>query len=275
MDHARGGSSPDRLINIQVILPPNLRFENGQQHQLCLYVNDDSRDLYFTLTWTGPPAIRPRIRRLWGVVVGISRNSDGEELNDRYAVNDALDLAQVFIRDHEHGSKDYEDVNFNLVLSPWDMQRSEIDAILKYGSVKAFAPTKNGIVQGVMDIAERMRAANKISPGEDFFIFSFSGHGASSPWSGGEALFATRDTPVALTRDAMDDTTIRTSELFHLLDHVPGRKLVLLDACRTLLAPANGQPFSAALTKRQLIEGLPSAHLFISGDAGQGSFEEF
>jgi uncharacterized caspase-like protein len=96
--------------------------------------------------------------------------------------------------------------------------------------------TKGGILRGLATMEQSMARSE---PGRDLAVFHFSGHGALID---DEFYLLAYDAdvgdPVSITTTALPATTLR-QRLERLGQH--GRVLVLLDACRSGGAMANGQ----------------------------------
>ena len=87
-------------LEISVVLPRNARAAHAD-FQICFLVND-TRDACHIMLWNGDLAKSSR-RRLWGVFVGLSRYSD-PRINLRFAENDVIDLAHLFVSDFEEAN---------------------------------------------------------------------------------------------------------------------------------------------------------------------------
>jgi uncharacterized caspase-like protein len=157
--------------------------------QLCFYL-DGERDRCHVMAWTGD-LLKPTKRRLWAVLVGVSRYAD-PSLNLMFADNDVLDLARLFVSDFEHrmrpprrdsASADYQEVHINLAVSGSSQGEQDAGALAaRYPYVKRFGATRNDIFAAINDIiAQRQTSADGSDLGDDLFVFYFSGHGIISP----------------------------------------------------------------------------------------------
>jgi WD40 repeat protein len=266
---------------IEISLPPTARTVLGDV-QLCFYVNGE-RDTCHVLAWTGE-LLKPRLRRLWGVFVGLSRYGD-PRLNLRFAENDAIDLARLFVRDHDARSKssrdkpflDYGELHINLAIGASPEGQKEINDILSARSyVKSFPPTREGIISAVNDINEQ-RATNQDGSdlGDDLFVFYFSGHGLIVPTERdhGRTILTTANFKSDAPADEIEKANVTTSELWDLFERMPGEKLIVIDACRSLTHDQNGAPFDPTAVKQELATRGLTADVFFSSDAAQASRE--
>jgi hypothetical protein len=272
------GDDEDVLVDVEI--PKNVRMTNGEK-ALCFFVND-VQDLCRPMTWTGE-VYKPAKRRLWAVLVGISRY-DESPLNLEFAENDVLDVTELFVRDYEkrvehkvsNAPADYQEIHINLVASPFsDDAKNEADALEKQGHVKQFEPTKAGIMAALEDMVARMNAANDQETGDDVFLFLFSGHGViyTAPDGERKTIFATPKTSRTATLRELESTSLVSSELFGIIDRVRyGEKIVVLDACRKLAAIGGVLPSGGAF-KSELDRLYLSIDFFFSSAEGQQSVE--
>jgi hypothetical protein len=269
------------LTEIEVSLPPTARTVLGDV-QLCFYVNGD-RDTCHVLSWTGE-LLKPRMRRLWGVFVGLSRYGDSR-LNLKFAENDAIDLAGLFVRDYDRRSKskrdqpflDYGELHINLAIAASPEGQREINGILSARSyVKSFPPTREGIISAVNDIIQQRLASQDGSDlGDDLFVFYFSGHGLIVPTERdrGRTILTTANFRSDAPADEIERTNVTTSELWDLFEKMPGEKLIVIDACRSLTHDQNAAPFDPTAVKQELVTRGLTADVFFSSDAAQASRE--
>ena len=142
--------------------------------------------------------------------------------------------------------------------------------------MKRFDATKPGIFAAVKDIiAARSAESAEEAQSDDLFIFYFSGHGMISPADAdeGRVLLSTKDTSLDPNSTGFEAATIRSTELLDLFEQIPGRKLILFDACRSLLPTIKGAAFDPTLIVSDLKNHAISANIFFSSDIGQASRE--
>lgn len=271
-----------RRLELTVALSANARTIPGE-FQICFYL-DGIRDRCHVMAWAGE-LVKPAKRRLWAVFVAVARHTD-QSLDLKFADNDVLDLARVFTADHEQRTRvppaavipaDFQEININLAIAGSPEAEKEADSLAStYPYVKRFGATKLEIMAAIQDVIRRRAASPEGSDlGDDLFVFHFSGHGIIAPTEKdqGRTLFATQET----RRDAAlldnDPTTLASLELLDLFESMPGEKLVVFDACRTL----SQAPESAIFDPNYLISDLKthalSADVFFSSDARQPSRE--
>jgi WD40 repeat protein/uncharacterized caspase-like protein len=272
------GDDEDILVNVEI--PNNVRMTNGEK-PLCFYVNG-VQDLCRPMTWTGE-VYKPAKRRLWAVLVGISRY-DESQLNLQFAENDALDVAELFVRDYEkrvehkasNAPADYQEIHINLVASPFtDDAKNEANALEKQRRLKQFEPTKAGIMAALEDMVTQMNATNEKETGDDVFLFLFSGHGViyTAPDGERKTIFATPKTSRTATLQELESTSLVSSDLFGIIDRVRyGEKIIVLDACRKLAAIGGVLPSGGAF-KSELDRLYLSIDFFFSSAEGQQSVE--
>ncbi|WP_316228497.1 MULTISPECIES: caspase family protein [unclassified Bradyrhizobium] len=269
-------------LELTVSLPLNARTLPGD-FQLCFYLNGE-RDRCHVMAWAGD-LVKPTRRRLWAVFVGVSRYAD-PSLNLMFADNDVLDLARLFVSDFEQrlrsprrtsASADYQEVHINLAVSGSPQGEQDAGALAaKYPYVKRFGATRNEIFAAIKDIiAQRQANSDGLDLGDDLFVFYFSGHGIISPTEKdqGRTLFATSQSRRDAALADNDPSTLDSLELLDLFEAMPGDKLIIFDACRSLSAA----PETAAFDPNYLLNDLKtralSADIFFSSDARQPSRE--
>ena len=269
-------------LELTVSLPLNARTIPGD-FQLCFYL-DGERDRCHVMAWTGD-LVKPTKRRLWAVLVGVSRYAD-PSLNLMFADNDVLDLARLFVSDFEHrmrpprrdsASADYQEVHINLAVSGSSQGEQDAGALAaRYPYVKRFGATRNDIFAAINDIiAQRQTSADGSDLGDDLFVFYFSGHGIISPTEKdqGRTLFATSQSRRDAALADNDPSTLNSLELLDLFETMPGDKFIIFDACRSL----SNAPEASAFDPNFLLEDLKtrglSADIFFSSDARQPSRE--
>jgi caspase domain-containing protein len=267
----------DGRLELELLLPTNLRTVH-RNLQIYFYVNN-SPDAQHVMEWTGELA-KPQQRRLWGVFVGLSRYAD-PSINLLFAENDVIDLARIFVNDFENKatkqtieSDRYQEIHLNLAVAGSPSAEAELAQIASRPYVKRFEPTRAGILEAIEDIVA-MRSAHNDEEKDDLFLFYFSGHGMISPieTDQGRTLLSTRDTRVDTGSAQLENTTIRSTELLDLFERIPGRKLIIFDACRSLLRHAGQAAFDPTLVASDLKEHAVSADILFSSDAGQFSRE--
>jgi hypothetical protein len=264
-------------IELEVALPVSSRTVRGDI-QICFYLNT-SRDACHVMTWTGDLA-KPSQRRLWAVFVGLSRYAD-TRINLKYAENDVIDLARLFVNDFETKSlvlkERYQEFHLNLAVAASPPAETELGKINSRPYVKRFEATKSGILAAINDIiTARALDVNAEALSDDLFIFYFSGHGVISPSDEdqGRILLTTKDTQLNATPAELAATTIRSSDLLDLFENIPGHKLIIFDACRSLLPDFKAAAFDPNLVVSDLNNHAVSANVFFSSDVGQASREE-
>lgn len=269
-------------LELTVSLPLNARTIPGD-FQLCFYL-DGRRDRCHVMAWAGE-LVKPTKRRLWAVFVGVSRYAD-PSLKLMFADNDVLDLARLFVSDFEQlmrsprrgsASADYQEVHINLAVSGSRQDEREGDALAaRYPYVKRFGATREDILAAIKDIiVQRQASADGFDLGDDLFLFYFSGHGVISPTEKdqGRTLFATSQS----SRDAVltdnNLTTLNGLDLLDLFDAMPGEKLIIFDACRSLSHAPEASAFDPSYLLADLKTRALSADVFFSSDARQPSRE--
>ena len=269
-------------LELTVLLPLNARTLPAD-FQLCFYL-DGQRDRCHVMAWAGD-LVKPAKRRLWGVFVGVSRYVDST-LNLMYADNDVIDLARLFVSDYEkrmHSARrqeanvDYQEIHINLAVSGSPQDEQDVSTLAsKYPYVKRFGATRDEIFAAIKDaIAQRQANSDGLDLGDDLFVFYFSGHGIISPTEKdqGRTLFATSQTRRDAALADNDASTLNSLELLDLFEAMPGDKLIIFDACRSL----SGAPEASAFDPNFLISDLKtralSADIFFSSDARQPSRE--
>jgi Caspase domain len=266
-------------ISLDVLLPPKARAQANADFQMCFFV-DDAADACHQMKWTGALAPPPP-RRLWALIIGVSKAREGSGLDLRFPQNDAIDLARLFVTDHERRVKnwmtatapDFSMVHIDLAVSAFPAAEAELAALAAKPYVARHFATKAGIAGALQKAAQAISALNRTEPGDDLFLMAFSGHGLVDPFAQSGSAFLTADSTRALTADAIAATTLRSSELLHLLRQIPARKVIILDACRSLAPLPNARPFSPERIRAEFEKQALDAHFFFSSDAGQESFE--
>jgi WD40 repeat protein len=271
----------DRL-ELTVSLPLNAR-AIAADFQLCFYL-DGQRDRCHVMAWAGD-LVKPKKRRLWAVFVGVARYDDAQ-LNLMYADNDVLDLARLFVSDFEQRthsprrsgvSADYQEIHINLAVAGSPQGEQDAGALAaKYPYVKRFAASRNDIFAAINDvIAQRQANSDGVDLGDDLFVFYFSGHGIISPTEKdqGRTLFATSQSRRDSALADNDPSTLNSLELLDLFESVPGDKLIIFDACRSLSDAPEASAFDPNFLLNDLKGRALSADIFFSSDARQPSRE--
>ena len=269
-------------LEFTILLPENARTIPGD-FQLCFYL-EGRRDRCHVMAWAGD-LVKPAKRRLWGVFVGVSRYDDSN-LNLMFADNDVLDVVRLFVSDFEKRMRsprgtsagaDYQEIHINLALSGTQQGEKDVAALAtKYPYVKRFGATRNDILAAIKDaIAQRQANSDGVDLGDDLFVFYFSGHGIISPTEKdqGRTLFATSQSRRESVLAEKDPTTLDSLELLDLFEAMPGDKLIIFDACRSLSDAPEASAFDPNLLLNDLKTRALSADVFFSSDARQPSRE--
>lgn len=225
------------------------------------------------LVWGGA-APTQRLRRLWAVLIGVSDYGRPDEVaNLRYARNDAVDLARLFVEDHRRASAagrppEYDTVAVDLFVTGADGGDSDLHDLAADPAVIVQRPTSDAVRRALQRIAEVAGRSPEI---DDLLIFHFSGHGMAHPWrrATGHSVLMLPGAPVA----AEPAEALSSGDLIAWLAGIQGEKLVVLDACRTLPAQTVGTPFDPAKVRGEFESALLTAHVMFSADPGQPSRE--
>jgi WD40 repeat protein len=276
-------SDEDAVVEVEI--PLAQRKENVES-VLCMYVDGHEQSSCGSMKWIAE-TFRPKKRRLWAVLVGISRYDEGL-INLKFAENDVLDITELFVRDYENRVEhrvskvppDYQEIHINLAASPiTEEARNAIKALGEKGHVRQFEPTKTDIMAALNDMVARMNAANKAEIGDDVFLFYFSGHGVviAGKDEYRSTILATAKTPREATQPELVSTSLVLSEILDVINRTSyGQKIVALDACRSLKV-LNTLPKSALPSGGRLkteIDGMNlPVDLFYSSEEGQESSE--
>lgn len=230
------------LVEVVVTLSPLMRRERGQSSALTLALDGEPL-LSKAIQWAGDAQTTKLKRRLWAIIVGMSAHDAGPAMNLRFAGNDAVDLASVFLRDYKarvldkssSSPADFDALAVKLIVSPYDDEgEREVQRLVgSYpGQITVFSPTVGGINSALLSVRQGIAQ----SPGyDDVFLFHFSGHGMISPAGDrSDSLFATISTPAAADEAQLTQTTLSSSSLLAQISGISAQKIIVLDACRVL-----------------------------------------
>jgi uncharacterized caspase-like protein len=261
---------------VKVLLPTAKLRPNSEFH-VCFYLGV-ARQCH-PLTWDGgpPPAKK---RRLWLVAVGVSRYGLPNEIGDlRYAQNDALDLAKIFLSDfrRQHSSDnpaalvDYESVSVEMFVSPPpnSPMMQELTALSKDKLVTLRATTHSEVMQAI----DRVAASAGHDPAyEDVFVFFFSGHGTASPLGRvkGSSAFLL---PADQSGGQFAAVPLSSGDLLERISKINAHTLLIFDACRTIRPDPKALPFDAAKVRSEFEDSLTSAYMIFSATPGEPSVE--
>lgn len=274
-----------KLVEIDVDLPPKARMRTGADVQICFFIGDDPQpDGCHPLKWMGDPAPPPP-RRLWALFVAVSKAAPGSGLDLRFPENDAIDLARLFIDDFERRAverrspvpPDFTRVELHLAVSATAGAEAELGELARRSWVKRLRADKADIAEALQQIAQAMNEVARTEPGDDLFLMTYSGHGIVDPnRPGGSAFLVAEATlPIVTERDLKiaGARAMSSAELLHLLRQIPTRKVIIVDACRSLARMRVARPFSPELMRTEFERGSLDTHFFFSSDVGQEAFE--
>lgn len=272
-------------INLDVLLPSKARIQANADFQLCFFVDDGTApDTCHKMRWQGVVAQRPP-RRLWALFIGVSKAADGSGLDLNFPENDAIDLARLFISDFEHRVEkrttsvlpDFARIQVNLAVSAFPAAAKEIGALSSKPYVVQLHADKADIAKALQKVAQDIAELNRSEPGEDLFLMTYAGHGMADPNRKGGSAFLTADATARVNSEKdlkmVGAKSLTSQELLHLLRQIPARKVIILDACRSLVSIPTAQPFSPELMRAEFEKQSLDAHFFFASDAGQESFE--
>ena len=248
-------------LELTILLPVNARTIPGD-FQLCFYL-EGRRDRCHVMASGPGDLVKPAKRRLWGVFVGVSRYVDSN-LNLMFADNDVLDVVRLFVSDFEkrmhspaaERGADYQEIHINLALSGTQQgersrcacdQVSLCQPIWRYPQRHSLRPSRTPSLQ-------RQANSDGVDLGDDLFVFYFSGHGIISPTEKdqGRTLFATSQSRRESVLAEKDPTTLDSLELLDLFEAMPGDKLIIFDACRSLSDAPEASAFDPNLLLNDL-----------------------
>lgn len=270
------------LLEIALELPESIRQVRGQVSAVSLQLGDEQTALV-PVKWLGEPAAKTRKRRLWAVVIGMSKHEADSRMDLRFAENDALDMAGVFLGDYvERVVKktsdlpaDFDAVHVKLIVSPFSKGAAgELEALVKANpeSIQTYQPTVAGVNEALLSVEEGIAADPDY---DDVMLFHFSGHGMISPESdAAESLFATTETVSNATPENLRETTFSTTTLLANFDRITAQKLVILDACRTLPPVSGIERFDPERFHARFVEAnQEDAHFYFASDVGNPAIE--
>lgn len=275
--------SGDGEYSLDVTMPTRLP-ESGSDFHICFHVQQD-RDCHL-LVWDGPrPALRSR--QLWAVLIGISDyglhgTSDVRSL--RFAQNDAIDLANVFLGDHNNQAAaagqgkpskvDYANVSLNLFLAPSPSTDSakELDELKTRPGVSTGATSAPAIYEALARVADRIRTEGSA---DDLFILHFSGHGlaAHSEQVKGSSVLLLPSPRAEETVGLAPESYLDSKELLDRLAKINANKLVVFDSCRNVSFDPKAPAFDSAKMRHEFEANVPSASILFATSAGYGSIE--
>jgi WD40 repeat protein len=274
-----------RVVAIDIDLPAKARMRTGADIQLCFFVDDSQEpDSCHPLKWMGQPALAPP-RRMWALLVGVSKAAEGSNMDLRYAVNDAIDLARLFINDYERRvvrktsrvSPDFSLISIDLAVSAHPDAAAEIEMLARRPYVTLRGATKADIAAALQKVAQEIEAANRTEPADDLFVMAYSGHGMVDPNRPGGSAFLTTDATALIRSDRelreVGAKALTSEELLHLLRQIPARKLIIVDACRSISKVPTNRPFSPEMMRTEFESQSLDTHFFFASDVGQESFE--
>ncbi len=264
-------------VRLDVTLPSSVQRSWSNFH-VCFMI-DEVRTCR-TLNWSGALEA-PGKRRLWATIVGFSGYEDrGLEL--RFAQNDALDLARLFVEDYrarvvDRTSSvvpDFDEIRIDLIVSATtDTARSELAELAKLPFVHVHEPTVGSVLAALEHVAAQDRNEELA---DDLVLFYYSGHGLVHPYNTdkGRTALLGPDIEASLSHATMQRSALSSDALLQALQQISAEKLVILDACRTTTGIPSEIPFDPALVKREFENEVLSAHFLFSAKAGQFSLEQ-
>ena len=261
------------VAEIAIELPPSARKRYGQ-FQTCFYLDGVSQACGDT-RWEGKLAEAPK-RQLWAVIVGFAKHNF-PSLNLPYAGNDALDVARIFVTDYRkrvelktsNTQADFYAINVDLAVSPFlEETAKELADLKKLRYVTLRSATRDGVLAALDDILKR---ANSEDLSNDILLFYFSGHGMIDPDN--HTVFATPTTADYYSDADLGKTGLALKSLVDQFREFPGRKIVMLDACRTRAAVNAKKPMDPGLISNEFDDDALHADTFFSGQVGQVSIE--
>lgn len=266
------------LLEFDLILPAAARLQKGTV-DLCFYL-DGQRQVCNAIQWIGPVAPPPP-RRLWAIIAGFSKY-EAADMGLRYAQNDAIDLARLFVDDFsKRGAKggpiaanDFASINIDLAISANSpLAEAEAARLGEHVYVRRRPASRQGLLDALNDLVARSRTEELAN---DLFVFYFSGHGFANPFATDRGLtaLATPATSGEVTPENFAATTLGSDELIGFVDRISGQKLVIIDACRTPPNTVRHAPFEAGKLTAEFAAGALTTYFFFSAKDGQFSVEQ-
>ncbi len=269
--------SQQGALALDVELPATARSSNRAVH-VCFHIDEKAGPCH-ALIWQGKLA-KPKKRRLWAIIIGISKHKFSS-YDLQYTQNDALDIAQLFVDDHQKRSlkdsglsPDFSSINISLIVSPKGRSTTkQLNDLTALPYVQRYEPTKAGILQALTNIVNSDRAEELSN---DLFFFHFSGHGFIHPYNKdkGRSAFVTYTTDPALTKESIKEQVFTSEDLIGALKQISAEKLVVFDACRVPVGNPDAVPFDPGLISAEFQDQVLSAHYLFSGMAGQYSLDQ-
>jgi uncharacterized caspase-like protein len=264
------------IVQVDVTLPAVAR----QQHrnvQVCIQL--DRQQTCRTINWAGPIE-KPSGRRLRAVIVGFSSYAQ-PDMHLRYAQNDALDLAKIFVDDYRERVvektsglvPDFDQVEIDLFVAPTTgSAKSQIDELKASGIVRVHEPSIRELRLVLKGLAE---PSNARVLERDLFLFYFSGHGILNPYREQKGLTALLGPGINdLTPDAIANHALVSDELISSFESLGAEKIIIIDACRNIVGVTDGKAYDPAAVSLEFERQLLSADIFFSASPGQFSLDQ-
>lgn len=275
--------SGDGEYTLSISMPARLP-TTGSDFHVCFHVQQD-RDCHL-LVWDGASPV-PRTRQLWAVLVGIADyglKGAADVRSLRFAQNDVIDFANLFIGDHDKqslaagagtGTKvDYTQLSINLFVAPLPSSDSakELDELNNRAEVKVGTPSASAIYEALDQMADRIRSEGTA---DDLFVLYFSGHGMAAPTNqvkGNSVLLLPSGQPERNFESRSEDY-LDSKQLLDRLARIESSKVVVLDACRNVPFDTRAPAFDPGKMSHEFEANVPSASILFATGAGQGSIE--
>ncbi len=266
------------LLEFNLVLPVAARRQQGAV-DLCFFL-DGASQVCRAIQWAGPVAPQPP-RRLWAIIAGFSKY-EAADMGLRYAQNDAIDFARLFVDDFkrrgENGkpvaANDFASIHIDLAISASSpLAEMEAAKLGEHAYVRLRQPSRQGLLDAFADLVARSRTEEMAN---DLFVFYFSGHGFANPFATDRGLSAlsTPATSGDVTAENFAATTFRSDELIAFIDQIKAQKLVIIDACRTPPSSVRHSPFEAGALTAEFAAGALTTYFFFSAKGGQFSVEQ-
>ncbi len=275
----------DKIIRIRLELPPKARQRKGADIQFCFYFDSDPEpDSCHPMKWMGEPA-PPLKRRLWALFIGVSRAAEGSMLDLKAPENDVIDLARLFVDDYDRRAirrtsvvpPDFARIQIDLAVSATPDAEPELASLANHTFVRRRGASKADIALALQQVAQDISEATRAEPADDLFLMAYAGHGFVDPRRAGGTAFLTFDATARITtKEDLEKAAARalsSGELLHLLRQIPARKVLIIDACRSLARLPVARPFSPELMRTEFERHSLDAHFFFSSDVGQEAYE--